>query len=141
MEIDTIYLERCVNTLEKAFGLLEKAKREDIEFDMYRSACVKEFEIIIEQSGKLLKKVLKPYFASSKAVDMLVFKDIFRHAALHSLIDTESCERWLLYRDNRNSTAHDYGVGFAKDTLKLLPQFVIDAKGIVAAINKQNKET
>ena len=71
MEIDTIYLERCVNTLEKAFGLLENAQPEDIEFDMYRSACIKEFEIIIEQSGKLLKKVLKPYFASSKAVDML----------------------------------------------------------------------
>ncbi len=138
MEVETLYLERCVNTLEKAYKLLEKAQPEEIEFDMYRSACIKEFEIILEQSGKLLKKVLKPYFASSKAVDMLVFKDIFRHAALHSIIDTESCERWLLYRDNRNSTAHDYGVGFAQDTLKLLPQFIIDTKNIIIAINNQN---
>lgn len=105
---------------------------------MYRSACIKEFEIILEQSGKLLKKVLKPYFASSKAVDMLVFKDIFRHAVLHSIIDTDSCERWMQYRDNRNSTAHDYGVGFAQDTLKLLPQFISDAKIILKAINNKN---
>jgi len=139
MDIETTYLERCVRTLKKADELLETAQPEDIEYDMYRSACVKEFEIILEQCGKLLKKVLKPYFASSKAVDMLVFKDIFRHAVLHSIIDTESCERWMQYSDNRNSTAHDYGVGFAKDTLKLLPQFIVDANNIILAINNQNQ--
>ena len=69
---------------------------------------------------------------------MLVFKDIFRHAVLHSIIDTESCERWMQYGDNRNSTAHDYGVGFAQDTLKLLPQFIVDANNIILAINNQN---
>lgn len=139
MDIETIYLERCTATLEKAFTLLENANPAEIEFDMYRSACIKEFEIIIEQTGKLLKKVLKPYFPTSKAVDMLVFKDVFRHAALHSIIDVELCERWLIYRDNRNSTAHDYGVGFAEDTIKLLPQFIDDAKNIIVAINNQNK--
>jgi len=29
-----------------------------------------------------------------------------------------------LYCDNRNKTAHDYGIGFAEETLKLLPDFV-----------------
>ncbi len=138
-DIETDYLERCVNTLDKAYELLLLAQVGDIMYDMYRSACVKEFEIILEQSGKLLKKALKPYFASSKAVDMLVFKDVFRHAALHSIIDIESCERWMQYRDNRNATAHDYGIGFAEETLKLLPQFIIDARNLILAINKQNK--
>jgi len=137
MDIETTYLERCVSNLDKAYGLLGTVQQEDIEYDMYRSACIKEFEIILEQCGKLLKKVLKPYFASSKAVDMLVFKDIFRHAALHSIINTESCERWMQYRDNLNSTAHDYGVGFAQDTLILLPQFIVDAKNIIVAINNK----
>lgn len=139
MEIDVSYLKRCTDTLEKAHTLLGEANPADIEYDMYRSACIKEFEIILEQAGKLLKKVLKPYFANSKQVDMLVFKDVFRHASLHGIIDIESCERWLLYRDNRNSTAHDYGVGFAEDTLKLLPQFIEDARGIIVAIHNQNK--
>jgi nucleotidyltransferase substrate binding protein (TIGR01987 family) len=138
MDIETTYLERCTATLEKAFTLLENANSEEIEFDMYRSACIKEFEIIIEQTGKLLKKVLKPYFPTSKAVDMLVFKDVFRHASLHGIIDVQMCERWLTYRDNRNSTTHDYGVGFAEDTIKLLPQFIDDAKSIIVAINNQN---
>lgn len=66
-----------------------KANPEHIDYDMYRSACVKEFEIILEQSRKLLRKVLKPYFHSSKAVDQFVFKDIFRQAVLRSIIDAE----------------------------------------------------
>lgn len=138
MDIDTLYLKRCTSTLEKAYSLLQKADKESIDYDMYRSACIKEFEIIIEQSGKLLKKALKPYFHSSKAVDALVFKDIFRNAALHAIIDTETCERWLTYRDNRNSTAHDYGLGFAEDTLQLLPQFIVDAKALALVIDKSN---
>jgi hypothetical protein len=105
---------------------------------MYRSACVKEFEIILEQCGKLLKKALKPYFHSSKAVDKLIFKDLFRYAAKHCMIDPEACERWLIYRDNRNSTAHDYGEDFAEETVNLLSQFIVDAKTLIVAIESEN---
>ncbi len=94
---------------------------------MYRSACVKEFEIILEQSGKLLRKALKPFFHSSRAADQLILKDVFRHGWLRNIITGEACERWLQYRDNRNSTAHDYGVNFAEETVALLPQFITDA--------------
>jgi hypothetical protein len=77
MKIDTTYYERCINTLEKAYSLLVKANRENIDYDMYRSACIKEFEIILELSGKLLRKVLKPYLHSSKAVDSSILKMCF----------------------------------------------------------------
>lgn len=138
MKIDTVYYERCISTLEKAFMLLQKANPENIDYDMYRSACIKEFEIILEQSGKLLRKVLKPYFHSSKAVDTLYFKDIFRHAVLRNIITDEACERWLKYRDNRNNTAHDYGVKFAQEALEFLPQFITDARNLAEAIKKHN---
>ena len=138
MTIDTTFYERCIQTLEKAHGLLLKTDPETIEYDMYRSACVKEFEIILEQSGKLLRKVLKPYFHSPKEVDKLYFKDVFRHAVLRSLINEEECERWLQYRDNRNNTAHDYGVNFAEETLILLHQFIADAFSLAAVIKNHN---
>jgi nucleotidyltransferase substrate binding protein (TIGR01987 family) len=138
MDIDTGYYQRCISTLEKAHSLLLRANVEEIDYEMYRSACIKEFEIILEQSGKLLRKVLKPYFHSSKEVDKLYFKDIFRQALLRSIISAEHCERWLEYRDTRNNTAHDYGVAFAEDTLVLLPQFIADAKELAAAINLKN---
>jgi len=138
MKIDTTFYIRCINTLEKAHSLLLQANPENIEYDMYRSACVKEFEIILEQSGKLLRKVLKPYFHSSKETDRLNFKDIFRQAVLRGLITPETCERWLQYRDNRNNTAHDYGINFAEETLVLLPGFITDAARLAEVIKQQN---
>lgn len=137
MKIDTLFLERCINTLEKAHLLLLKENPENIDYDMYCSACIKEFEIILEQSGKLLRKILKPYFHSGKAVDELNFKDVFRHAALRSIFSDETCEHWLHYRDNRNNTAHDYGFNFAEETLKLLPEFIIDARALVEIIKQK----
>lgn len=126
--MNTEYLERCISTLEKAFNALQGMAHDDEVYDIYRAACVKEFEIILEQAGKLLKKCLKPYFATAKQVDQLTFKDIFRYAAKYGLLEMEEAERWLRYRDNRNDTAHDYGAGFADDTLTLLPQFIADAR-------------
>lgn len=141
MDIDTSFLERCIETLEKSVELLNQTDSEKIEYDMYRSACVKEFELILEQSGKLLKKCLKPYFATSKEVDALYFKDLFRQAGHHGLLSIAEVERWMAYRDNRNNTAHDYGVGFAKKTLALIPQFIEDSKKLTAVIQRELNAT
>ncbi len=138
--IDTTFFERCIETLTQAHQLLLTADEESISYEMYRSACVKEFEIILEQSGKLLKKCLKPYFHSAKAVDKLTFKDIYRYSGQHGLIPIEEVERWLIYRDNRNNTAHDYGVDFAEHTLLLLKQFIIDANALAQVINRQSHQ-
>lgn len=78
MPLDITYFLRRIATLERAYGLLQDVEDDSIEYDMYRSACIKEFEIILEQGGKLLRKVLKPYFHSNKEADKLYFKDIFR---------------------------------------------------------------
>ena len=136
-KLNTAYFARCIAALEQAYDGLNQQPTDSLLYDIYRAACVKEFEIILEQTGKLLKKCLKPYFASPKPVDLLVFKDIFRHAAKHGLIGVEEAERWLTYRDNRNDTAHDYGASFADETLALLPQFIIDARRLNEIIDNQ----
>ena len=103
-------------------------------YNIYRAAIVKEFEISLEQSGNLLKKRLRPYFASNRQADQLNFKDIFRHASQHGLISTQACERWFQYRNNRNNTAHDYGKEFAEVTLRLIPSFIVDATELAQVI-------
>ena len=134
MSIDTTFLRRCLDTLERAVEGLLRHGSDDVLYEVFRAACVKEFELVLEQSGKLLRKRVRPWFASNRQADRLVFKDVFRHAAKYGLIDTEACERWLRYRDNRNHTAHDYGAGFAESTLKLLPGFLADAKALADMI-------
>ncbi len=135
MKLNTEHLTRCIETLDKSLMMLNQHSVDDFEYEIFRNAVVKGYELTLELSGQLLKKALKPYFANPKEVEQLVFKDIFRHAAKHGLLTTEAVQRWFLYRDNRNNTAHDYGVGFAQETLNLLPQFIVDAKQLVERLN------
>lgn len=103
-------------------------------YDIFRAACVKEFELVLEQSGKLLRKRLAAYFSTNLQADRLVFKDLFRHAARHGLMASDAVERWIGYRDHRDSTAHDYGEEFAETTLALLPRFIDDTKLLATMI-------
>lgn len=127
MTLNTSHLARCIQTLESSISLLKQAPADSIDYEIYRNAVVKGFELALETAGKLLRRALKTYTGTPRAIDELAYKDVFRHAAKHGLVDAEEVKRWFAYRDNRNSTAHDYGVGFAEETLVLLPNFVQDA--------------
>ena len=137
MALSTEYLERCIVTLERALQGLSDHQPDEIAYDIYRAACVKEFELILEQSGKLLRKRISAWSASNQAAANLTFKDVFRTAAKHGLIEADACERWLEYRDSRNDTAHDYGEGFAESAVKLLPRFVVDARVLARRLDER----
>lgn len=137
MAINTEFLERCIETLEKSYKMIKQAEENSIEYEMYRNSLVKSFEITLEQSGKLLRKKLVPYFASKKAVDTMTFKDLFRNANKHSLLSEDEVIRWFEYRDNRNNTAHDYGQYFAEETLKLMDNFLKDVYNLKSVIENE----
>lgn len=128
MTLSTAHFERCIETLNSSVRLLLAQAPESIEYEVYRNAVIKGFELTLERAGKLLRKALKQYEATPKAVDALVYKDVLRLAGTHGLLKTEEIERWFAYRDNRNNTAHDYGVGFSENTLALMPNCVADAQ-------------
>lgn len=135
MSLNVEHLLRTAATLEQALLAIEAhGVRDDIMFDLYRNAAIKSFELSLETAGKLLRKALKAYGGSPREVDALVFNDVLRHAGRHGLLDSESVERWLAYRANRNSTAHDYGAGFANQTLKLLPRYLQDVRALAPGI-------
>ena len=89
---------------------------------------------MIELSGNLLRRRQRPFMAFHRQADRLTFKDILRHAAKHGLITLEAAERWCVYRDNRNDTAHNYGAGFGETTLTLFPGFITDARDLARVI-------
>ncbi len=128
VKLNTDHLAQCIKTLEYSIERLKSSKPDSIDYEVFRNATVKGFELTLETSGKLLRKALKAYIGNPRAVDELTYKDLFRHAVKHGLLDSAAVERWFSYRDNRNETAHDYGIAFVKTTLKLLPDFLKDAK-------------
>jgi nucleotidyltransferase substrate binding protein (TIGR01987 family) len=131
------HLRRTADTLEEAIARLAAVQSEqDTLYDLFRNAVVKSFELSLETTGKLLRKALKLYGGIPREVDKLVFKDLFRHAGKHGLLDEAAIERWFAYRANRNTTAHDYGVGFANETLKLLPAYLQDVRTLADALQE-----
>lgn len=138
--LNTDFVHRCIDTLKLAEANLSQHDAKSVVYDIYRAACVKEFEIVSEQCGKLLKKSLLVFLSSSKQLDALTYKDIFRHAAKHSLISLAEAERWLQYRDHRNQTAHEYGENYADGILLLLPQFLKDADSLLKAVESAPRQ-
>ena len=135
MTISTEFLSRCIETLEKSYEMFRRSKEDSVDYEIYRNALVKGFEMTLEQSSKLLKKKITPYFASKRAIDSLTFKDLFRSAYKHGLLNDDEVARWFAYRDNRNNTAHDYGQQFAEKTVSMINDFIKDAKKIRNIIN------
>ncbi len=138
MALNVDHLLRTVMTLEQALLAIEQnpASPENVMFDLYRNAAIKSFELSLETAGKLLRKALKAYEASPRTVDAWVFNDVLRQAGKYGLLSIAEVERWLAYRANRNNTAHDYGEGFANDTLKLLPTYLQDVRHLAQALQK-----
>lgn len=67
MSIDTTFLRRCIQTLERALDeIAGQSDTDDVLFDIYRAACVKEFELVLEQSGRLLRKRLGAFFSTGR---------------------------------------------------------------------------
>ena len=135
MNLNTDHLKRCIQTLNSSLVFFEQAAPDTINQEIYRNAIVKGYELTQETSFKLLKKALRDYGHSAKKLDGLFIKDVLRLSATHGLMTLEEVERWFAYRDNRNNTAHDYGEGFAKETLVLLPGFIADAKTLEALLH------
>ncbi len=136
MSLDTDTLARCIQTLEKSLLKLTEAEAGSIDYEVYRNAVIKGFELTLEVGGKLLRKALKMFAAAPRPVDELTYKDVFRQAAKHGLLDDAAVTRWFAYRDNRNSTAHDYGEKLAEETLALLPSFLTDARQLETALKE-----
>ena len=136
MKINTEHLDLCISTLRSAWDSLQAYEPGEMLYEIYRASCVKEVELVLEQSGRLLKRRLRPYFASDRQADELYFNDTFRYASKHCLIDDQACERWLAYRACRDETAHECGEQYAERTLALLPGFIVDAEALVGVVEE-----
>jgi len=136
-KLNTNHLSQCIKPLELSMKLLKDAKLDSGDYEVFRNAAIKGFELTLETSGKLLRKALKAFIGTPREIDKLTYKDLFRYASKYGLLESAAVERWFAYRDNQNNTAYDYGLSFAKTTLKLLPDFLKDAKDLQHILNNK----
>ncbi len=117
---------------------LEQSEPDSDDYEVYRNAVIKGFELTLETSGKLLRKILRDYVANPQTVNDLVFEDLFRMGAQCNSLTLQDVERWFAYRDSRNNIAHDYGVKFAETALKLIKEFLVDARKLHHTLNERH---
>ncbi len=132
--LNTDHLKRCIDTLESSLTLYRQAEPSSTNQEVFRNAIVKGYELTQETAFKLIKRALKDFGHGGKKLDATPVKELLRLSSTHGLMSVEEVERWFAYRDNRNDTAHDYGEGFAMETLALLPGFIADAKTLEALL-------
>ena len=137
MILNTDHLMRCIKTMQSSLTLYLQAEPESIDQEVFRNAVVKGYELTQETAFKLLRKAQKDFGYGASKLDTTPIKEILRLAANHGLMTVDEVERWFAYRDNRNSTAHDYGEGFAKETLVLLPNFIADVSRLEGLLREQ----
>ena len=109
-------------------------------YNVFRGACMNEFQVILDLTASLLRRRLRPYFATASQVNGLTFPGVFREAARRGLISTDECRRWLVYRERCNVMAHRYGSEFAEQALEVLPSLVADARRIAEVIGAETDE-
>ena len=134
MPMNTNQLNRCIQTLASSLTFYQQAEPGSVDQEVFRNAIVKGYELTQETAFKLIRKSLKEFGHGAKKLDATPIKEILRLSATHGLITLTEVERWFMYRDNRNNTAHDYGEGFAKETLRLLPGFIADVKKLESGL-------
>ncbi|MBF0626523.1 MAG: nucleotidyltransferase substrate binding protein [Magnetococcales bacterium] len=137
MDLNTDHLLRCIQTLEASVERYNQAVPDSIDHEIFRNAIVKGYELAQETSHKLLRKALIEFGYGARKLDETPARSVLRLAATHGLMTLEEVERWFTYRTNRNFTAHDYGEGFAKETLALLPAFIADSRKLEATLREK----
>jgi hypothetical protein len=131
------HLRRCISTLRSSLDLHQSSTQDSIDQEVFRNAIVKGYELTQETAFKLIKKALKAYGHGGRKLESMPIKEILRLAAVHDLLSVAEVERWFVYRDNRNNTAHDYGEGFAHETLALIAPFLQDAEQLANILEQK----
>lgn len=140
--LHTEHLENTVRALESAIALYEQAtsQEESTSQEVFRMAITKGFELAQEVTFKLLRRRLLDFGYSNGKLRETPIKDILRLAAHHGIMTVDEVERWFLYRDIRNETAHEYGMDFVEATIAVLRQFVEDAKKLIHRLRHSSED-
>ena len=138
MAIATQHLARSIETLESSLASLRRAPDESVEFEVFRNAVVKGFELTLGCSERLLRLSLKEFVAVPHRVDALEERDVLRTLNRHGLLTEAEVERWFVYLEMRSSI-EDRGA-LPESTLALLKFLAADCRRLNSVVLERLKE-
>lgn len=124
--------ELSFEALELAISALEQGLREHEQYPQLltvRDGVIQRFEIALDVSQKLMKRVLHDIYKIEPA---RIAKNTAREAAEMGLIaDTEA---WIGHIDARNDSAHTYNNEIAERVFQRIPAFLSDARDLLVRL-------
>lgn len=121
--------ELSFEALEKAIAAIEDGLVEHEQYPQLttvRDGVIQRFEVAIDVSQKLMKRVLLETFKIEPA---RVQKNTAREAAAMGLI--ADAEAWIGHINARNDTAHTYDNAKANQVFQTIPGFLPDARDLL----------
>jgi nucleotidyltransferase substrate binding protein (TIGR01987 family) len=94
-----------------------------------RDGVIQRFEVAVDVSQKLMKRVLLDVFRIDAA---RVQKNTTREAASMGLI--ADAEAWIGHINARNETSHTYDSAKANQVFQTIPGFLPDARDLLARL-------
>lgn len=128
-------LEKSYNTLLKCYMDYEQNKTSPL-LEYIEDSCIKRFKYTLETSWKLMKKILIKKYGKDEVE--LTINNIFRVAQGYGFI--KDWQKWRVYYQKRNNTAHEYNLEKSKDLLKIIPEFLKDTEFLIEAFKEKQNE-
>lgn len=128
---------KSVKQLEEAilYCNSELAKDEKLAHHL-RAAAIQAFEFTYEISFKTLLRYLKETSPDDLDFNNIGFKDVIRAGIGKGLLSAE-VDQWSEFRKNRGTTSHTYNEAKAQEVFSQIPDFLQEAKFLLAEIEKQ----
>lgn len=120
-ELDLSNLKNSFSTLKECY--FDYTQQNDEKMKTYiKDSCVKRFEYTYETAKKIMNKFLKKEY--DKTEKELSINNIFREMFALGLI--ENFENWVDYREQSNTSAHEYDITKTYPIIDLVPRFISD---------------
>lgn len=124
--------ELSFEALELSIAALEQGLVEHAQYPQLltvRDGVIQRFEIALDVSQKLMKRVLRDIYKIEPA---RIAKNTVREASEMGLI--ADAEAWIGHIDARNDTAHTYDAGKAAQVFARIAVFLPDARDLLVRL-------
>ena len=130
-------LKKSIIALKKSIDVYNKIETNDEDLILtIKSGVIQNFEIAFEQSWKFIQRWLNENI-SPDITNGITKKELFRLAAKHLLID--DVEKWIKFKDARNSTSHIYSTEISKEVFNEAIKFLPYAEYLLKHLEENNE--
>jgi len=132
MKLNLPLLARAIDRLDEGW----QRYQQDIGDTQIRDGLIQRFEFTYELSLKTLRRYFELTADSWARIKALSFDNFIRHAWDEGLLNVQ-IKQWRTFREKRNITSHTYDEKKAVEVCAVIPEFLIEAKYLYAAIQER----